>query len=85
MIIPDEAESFTEFYILDSQGTAKQYPDKVNRGDNISLLVGVVSHEKEYKNYRVEVKVGANLIRVFETGILVSGEKWEEQFSLQIS
>jgi uncharacterized membrane protein len=81
--VPDKGEDFTEFYILDAQGTTIDYPEKISYGDSISLIVGVISHEEEDTNYRVEIENNGKLISTLETGSLIQNEKWEEQATFQ--
>jgi uncharacterized membrane protein len=76
--VPDEGEDFTEFYILDGQGTTIGYPEKISYGDTVSLVVGVISHQQEETDYRVEIEDNGKVINTLETGSLVRDEKWEE-------
>jgi len=40
-----KGEKFTEFYILNSNGNADNYPKNMIVGENESVIVGVVNHE----------------------------------------
>lgn len=51
--VPRAGERFTEFYILDTNGTADDYPTELSVGQNGSLIVGVVNHEHSNTSYMV--------------------------------
>ena len=59
---PNPGEKFTEFYILNIEGEAKDYPEQVVLGEPIDIIIGVVNHEYELTSYRVD--------------IMVNGRKW---------
>ena len=54
---PRPAESFTEFYVLCSDGTSDPtcYPSHLNVSEPATVIVGVVSHESMTTNYTVRV------------------------------
>lgn len=51
--VPRPGESFTEFYILDSNGRAKDYPTNLTVGSNATIIVGVVNREGTSVNYTI--------------------------------
>ena len=54
-------EPFTEFYILDMNGKAEDYPDEMVVGEEAELLVGIVNREYKTMAYRVEVQVDGTI------------------------
>jgi uncharacterized membrane protein len=54
-ITPKPGEHFTEFYILGSQHLASNYPMNLTTGENTTIILGVVNHEKTTMNYSIEV------------------------------
>lgn len=55
MIVPHEGEKFTEFYILDKNGTAADYPTRLNVSEQGTVIVGVNNHESSTMNYTVRI------------------------------
>jgi len=78
---PNKGENFTEFYILDAQGTTNHYPEKVAYSEPVTILAGVVSHEDIATDYIVEAKVDGVLATTRETGNLARGQQWQEEIS----
>lgn len=56
--IPKEGEHFTEFYIMGSNRTADSYPTEFVLGENGTVIVGIVNHERRPVDYTMEVKLG---------------------------
>ncbi|MHC1709837.1 MAG: DUF1616 domain-containing protein [Methanomassiliicoccales archaeon] len=48
-------DKFTEFYVLNEQGQAFDYPTNITAGGNGSLIIGLANHEGRTVNYTVEV------------------------------
>jgi len=55
MTVPREGEKFTEFYILDKNGTADNYPTRLNASEVGTVIIGIVDHEFSTINYTVDV------------------------------
>ena len=79
--IPKVGERFTEFYILELEGKATDYPKELMLGEEGRVIVGIVNREYGTVSYRVEVTI--NGIRDKEIGPVVLGheEKWEGEVS----
>lgn len=45
VITPKEGEKFTEFYVLDPNGKASDYPTNLKVGEEGEVIIGVVNHE----------------------------------------
>jgi len=54
---PRIGERFTEFYILDANGKAENYPSDLNISENATVIIGVVNHEFEDVNYSVAIEL----------------------------
>jgi uncharacterized membrane protein len=48
------SESFTEFYVLGPGGRAEGYPQALELGDSLTVILGVVNHEGDDASYEVE-------------------------------
>ncbi len=55
--VPKEREHFTEFYILGANGTAGNYPTEFVKGENGTVIVGIVNHEYGPVDYTMEIKL----------------------------
>jgi uncharacterized membrane protein len=78
---PKQGEKFTEFYVLNTEGEASNYPEQVALGEPVELIVGVVNHEQEPTGYRLEIKIDDTLIEEITVATLAHEEKWEEVIS----
>ena len=76
---PKESEKFTEFYILNTEGKAQNYPRQAVPGEPVEIVLGVVNHEYEPASYKVEIKIGNTGANEINIGTLTNGEKWEEE------
>jgi len=54
---PKEGERFTEFYILGPSGYADDYPESLDLNESTTLIMGIVNHENETVDYRVEARL----------------------------
>ncbi len=52
---PRTGERYTEFYILDQNGTTKNYPKNLIVGENGTVIIGVVCHEHRDVNYTLVI------------------------------
>ncbi len=55
MTVQREGDKFTEFYILDENGMADNYPTRLNASEEGTVIIGVVNHEFATINYTVNV------------------------------
>lgn len=78
---PTQGEHYTEFYILDAQGTTVDYPDEVIIGESLQFTVGVVSHEENPTVYRIEVIMNGIEVNSVVTGIIGQNEQWHDVIS----
>ena len=52
-----KGETYTEFYILNENGTTENYPTNLTIGENGMVIVGVICHEHEKTKYTVEIEL----------------------------
>jgi len=55
--VPKTNESYTEFYVLNSEGKATNYPDHLNLGDTAEVTLDIVNRELQNVTYRIEIKI----------------------------
>ena len=82
ILVTKTGENFTEFYLLDSNGTASNYPTDITVGDAGEVIICIVNQEYETVNYILEVKFNGTLIHK-ESIFLVENEKWESPFTFK--
>ena len=78
---PKQGERFTEFYILNVEGKAENYPRQVVAGEPVELIIGIVNHEYQALSYRVDIVVDGVESKEITTGELAYQEKWESVVS----
>jgi len=79
--IPNEGEQYTEFFILDEQGTTINYPDTFVLGETGRFTLGVISHEENPTAYHIEVTINGSMLISLDTGTLAPEEKWQDTVS----
>ena len=77
-LVPQPGEKYTEFYILDSTGKTVDYPREVKMGQPVKVILGIVNHEFKVVNYRIEIKIGGNILNQKNVGKLEHNQKWEQ-------
>jgi len=75
---PPPPEPYTEFYILGPGGKAAGYPSEFAMGSEQTVIVGIVSHEREATTYRVDVEAGGPVIDRNGSFVLAPFEKYEQ-------
>ncbi len=80
-VIPQKVDEFTEFYVLNSEGQAKDYPELATTGSTVDVIIGVVNHESKPVTYEVSVAVGGAEVKRVDVGTLSDREKWEQAVS----
>ncbi|EKF85115.1 DUF1616 domain-containing protein [Methanobacterium formicicum] len=73
---PVESKGFTEFYILNSNGSAGNYPTNLTIGDKGNIIIGITNNEHLNSNYLVKIKRNNTLLKQ-ENVSLGNGEKKE--------
>jgi len=55
IIAPKAGEKFTEFYLLNTQRRAENYPTNLTLGEEASVIIGIENHEYQPITYTIEV------------------------------
>jgi uncharacterized membrane protein len=80
-VTPQKAEKFTEFYILNAEGKAADYPEKVVVGNPVDIIIGVINHEYQPVDYKVDIQIDSTEVGKTNTGTLAYQQKWEDEVS----
>jgi uncharacterized membrane protein len=71
-------KAFTEFYLLDLSGEAKDYPSLLTVGEEGKVMVSIINREQEIVSYRVEVRIDGVINNQVGPIRLGHGEEWKE-------
>ncbi|MFC1900189.1 DUF1616 domain-containing protein [Chloroflexota bacterium] len=71
-------EPFTEFYLLDLDGKAENYPSEIIAGEEAMVLVGVTNREYRTMSYKLAVKADGEIFVETERVVLKHDEDWKE-------
>lgn len=74
---PRDKVNFTEFYVLNEYGEATRYPEEVYVGDNVTVTLGITSHELTTTNYRITTSIGGEKDTPVSTISLEPEETWQ--------
>jgi len=74
-------QEFSEFYILNIEGEAKNYPQQIVLGETVDIIIGIVNNEYKTTSYRVDVTGYSIDNREMSIGELVHGERFQEVVS----
>jgi uncharacterized membrane protein len=78
----EDAERFSEFYLLGAVGTADEYPIRAVAGEPFPLTIGVVNHEKAAIEYHVILSADDGTLQRIASFPLSAGEQWEQSCRL---
>jgi uncharacterized membrane protein len=76
---PAAGESFTEFYLLDTEGTLDYYPTKLAVGEEGKVITGIINHESEAEVYNIEVVLDGETVQQIGPLSLEEEERWEQE------
>ncbi len=79
---PKPGQEFSEFYILNIEGEAKDYPQQIVLGETADIIIGVVNHEYKPTSYRVDITLDGIEDREIRIDELAHGEMFQEMVSL---
>ena len=80
--MPKQGEKFTEFYILNIEGKAEDYPQQVILGEPVDIVIGAANHEYQPASYRVNITIDGIENSEVNIGTLAHEEKREKRVSL---
>jgi uncharacterized membrane protein len=75
---PRTPEKFTEFYVLNAEGKAENYPRTVIHGQSAEVILGIINHEYETTAYRIEIVIDGESIGQVGPVNLDADETWEQ-------
>ncbi|MDO9334316.1 MAG: DUF1616 domain-containing protein [Dehalococcoidales bacterium] len=75
---PRHVEQFTEFYVLNAEGKAENYPSTVFLGQSVEVILGIINHEHEATDYRIEIVIDGESIGQVGPVSLDADETWEQ-------
>jgi len=78
---PKQGEKFTEFYILNVEGKAEDYPQQVILGESVDIVIGVANHEYQPASYLVRITIDGVENCQVDIGKLAHEEKRENKAS----
>ncbi len=67
----------TEFYILNAEGKAENYPRQVKAGDNVTITAVVINHESQTTAYSIRAVTDGNVVGETTTSALAPEAQWE--------
>ena len=83
-VTPSANDKFSEFYILNADGKASDYPYGVKTGEPVTITLGVINHEYRPVNYRILIKQNGAIIKTVDVGLLPDKQKWEEKVDFTV-
>lgn len=75
---PKPGQEFTEFYVLDVEGKARDYPQQIVLGEPVDVIIGIVNHEYKPTSYQVRITIDGINNKEISIGELTHGEKRQE-------
>lgn len=84
LLIPVPGESYTEFYILGTDGKIGNYPVDFSLGDNKSILVNVANHERRTVNYDLVISLNDSTRPIYtDQFTLADNQTWNKSVVLK--
>ncbi|MBN1375933.1 MAG: DUF1616 domain-containing protein, partial [Dehalococcoidia bacterium] len=78
-------DRFTEFYLLNQEGNASDYPAEMIAGQPSAVMLGIVNHEGKPVDYTIQVIANGVIINSVKTGILLHNQKWEQAININMN
>jgi uncharacterized membrane protein len=75
----------TEFYILNAEGRAENYPRQVKAGDNVTITAIVINHESQPTAYSIRAVTNGNVAGETTTPALATEAKWEGKVDFTVA
>ncbi len=78
MAQPKAGGRFTEFYVLDLEGRADNYPSAVGLGQSVQVILGIVNREGQMLTYKTAITIDG--VEAVEIGPIILNDeaKWEQ-------
>jgi uncharacterized membrane protein len=75
--VPRTSEQYTEFYVLNSEGKAEDYPENIVLGETGSVILGIINHERLPTTYTVDIQIDGSGLGMIGPITLQDEEKAE--------
>jgi len=82
VIQPRGVEKFSEFYVLNSEGEANNYPHTILLGQSSEVILGIINHENAPTEYRIQIVIDGEKTGEVGPVNLDSAEKWEQKITI---
>jgi uncharacterized membrane protein len=73
--------AFTEFYMLGPEGRAEDYPDVLSLGEEATVTLGIINHEREAAGYYIKILIDGEEVGEVAAITLADEEKWQQKVS----
>jgi uncharacterized membrane protein len=71
-------EKFTQFYVLNLDGKADNYPHDIVSGQSGSVLLDIVNDEGAAAMYKIEILIDGQPVNEIDSIVLSQGQQWEQ-------
>jgi uncharacterized membrane protein len=79
---PGQGERFSEFYILGPGGKAEDYPNQIELGKAVELIVAIANHERTPTSYRVKVFLNGTEYTEIDAGVIEDQQVFEKAITI---
>jgi uncharacterized membrane protein len=79
IVTTPKIEKFTEFYVLNAEEKAGDYPRNLTLGESMEVLLGIHNHEAQDVEYRVVILLENETVKEIKGIKLKHDERWEEK------
>lgn len=80
--VPYPGDRFSEFYILDAQGQAENYPTNLKPGEDARVILVIENREQKTVDYSIEITVDGKVQERIEGISLPHEGKWQKVIAL---
>ncbi|MGA2159655.1 MAG: DUF1616 domain-containing protein [Dehalococcoidia bacterium] len=84
-LTPVPSDRFTEFYLLNADGKAADYPSEAHAGTPLTVTLGVINHEGATASYSINVVSNGATIQSVPVPAVAQDQKWEGKTSFTLS
>lgn len=84
LVMPKPAEYFTEFYILNQEGLAEDYPRESAANQVISVTTGITNREGSISTYNIQIKLNDQVIEQAGPITLKDDATWEQPVEFSV-
>ena len=80
---PAPTHLFTEFYLLDASGSTRDYPSKLEPGQDVTVTLGIVNREEKPLGYTIRAFLSGKEVGDWGSVSLKESEKWERVLTVE--